>query len=186
MPVIELHIVEGYADEDKTRMGEALTDAIRTVIPAQPDLVTILISEHAHHHYMRGRKHRSGAATTPDPAQIVREFLSAMERRDLDAARSYLAKGFSMTFPGADAFQQLEELVAWAKPRYNFVQKTYAGFETSRNAAGDQTVYCFGTLSGEWPDGTPFEGIRFIDRFEVVDGLLTRQDVWNDIAEVRP
>ena len=23
-------------------------------------------------------------------------------------------------------------------------------------------------------------------RFEVVDGLITRQDVWNDLAEVRP
>jgi len=26
-------------------------------------------------------------------------------------------------------------------------------------------VYCSGTLIGEWLDQTPFEGIRFIDRF---------------------
>ena len=38
---------------------------------------------------------------------------------------------------------------------------------------------------GILPDGTPFEGIRFIDRFEVRQGRLSRQDVWNDIAEVR-
>ncbi|MDO7593790.1 MAG: hypothetical protein MUQ90_00250, partial [Burkholderiaceae bacterium] len=44
-------------------------------------------------------------------------------------------------------------------------------------------VYARGTLSGNWLDGEPFSGIRFIDRFEVVDGLLVRQDVWNDIGE---
>ena len=45
--------------------------------------------------------------------------------------------------------------------------------------------YTRGTLAGEWPDGTAFSGIRFIDRFEVTDGKITQQDVWNDIAEVR-
>ena len=46
-------------------------------------------------------------------------------------------------------------------------------------------VYCFGTLSGEWLDGTSFEGIRFIDRFEVVGDKISRQDVWNDMGEVK-
>ena len=45
-------------------------------------------------------------------------------------------------------------------------------------------VYCFGTLNGEWPDGQAFSGIRFIDRFEITQGRITRQQVWNDIAEV--
>lgn len=180
MPVIELHIVEGYADKDKTRMGEALTDAIRTVVPAPPEAVTILIHEAPHHHYMRGRTHRSGAAALPDAAQIVRDFLSAMAARDLDTARGYLACGFTMTFPGTAPMTALEELIEWSKPRYRFVRKTYAGFDQAGGA-----VYCRGTLAGEWPDGTAFDGIRFIDRFEIADGKLTRQDVWNDIAEIR-
>ena len=46
-------------------------------------------------------------------------------------------------------------------------------------------VYCFGTLSGEWLDGTPFAGIRFIDRFTLRDGLLADQTVWNDMGEFR-
>ncbi|MGB1034547.1 MAG: 4-oxalocrotonate tautomerase, partial [Primorskyibacter sp.] len=46
-------------------------------------------------------------------------------------------------------------------------------------------VYCRGTLSGEWPDGTAFDAIRFIDRFEIVGDKITKQDVWNDIAETR-
>ena len=44
-------------------------------------------------------------------------------------------------------------------------------------------VYVSGTLSGEWPDGAAFTGIRFIDRFEVERGLIRCQDVWNDLAE---
>ena len=46
-------------------------------------------------------------------------------------------------------------------------------------------VYRRGTLQGEWPDGISFQGICFIDRFELADGRITRQDVWNDLAEVR-
>nr|MBZ5087801.1 nuclear transport factor 2 family protein [Salmonella enterica subsp. enterica serovar Typhimurium] len=44
-------------------------------------------------------------------------------------------------------------------------------------------IYSNGTLYGEWPDGRPFAGNRFIDRFEVRDGKITRMDVWNDSAE---
>ena len=45
-------------------------------------------------------------------------------------------------------------------------------------------IYCFGTLYGELLDGTPYSGIRFIDRFTVRDGKLVDQMVWNDMAEV--
>jgi hypothetical protein len=45
-------------------------------------------------------------------------------------------------------------------------------------------VYCFGTLYGEWADGSAFEGIRFIDRFTVRAGQLLDQMVWNDMGEV--
>jgi hypothetical protein len=52
---------------------------------------------------------------------------------------------------------------------------------------GDKTVvYVRGVLNGEWPDGTAFKDIRFVDRFEVIKGLISRQDVWNDLAEMRP
>ena len=62
------------------------------------------------------------------PEQIVRSYLDAMERRDLAAAKRWLAPGFH--------------------------------------------------------DGTPYSGIRFIDRFTVRDGKLVDQNVWNDMAEV--
>ena len=45
-------------------------------------------------------------------------------------------------------------------------------------------VWITGTLHGERPDGTPFEGVRFVDRFSVRAGQIERQDVWNDMGEM--
>ena len=113
------------------------------------------------------------------PEQTVRAYLDAMERRDLATAKSFLAPGFYMVFPGNARFDSLEQLVASAKGRYRSAKKKYERYE----AAGD-TMYCFGTLYGELLDGTPYSGIRFIDRFTVKDGKLVDQLVWNDMAEV--
>ncbi len=44
-------------------------------------------------------------------------------------------------------------------------------------------MYQPGTLYGEWLDGTPFEGNRYVDRYVVQHGLITQMDVWNDSAE---
>ncbi len=103
-----------------------------------------------------------------------------MQDRDLATAQSLLAPGFTMTFPGGVTMTRLEDLVAWAAPRYQHIAKTFERFDSIGG-----TVYCFGTLGGAWPDGTPFDSIRFMDRFEVLNGKLTRQDVWNDLAEAR-
>ena len=115
-------------------------------------------------------------------AGTVRAFLAAVEERDMDRARGFLADTFAMTFPGGTRFSRLEELVAWSRPRYRFVRKSYETFDEC-HAEGRTVVYCFGTLSGEWLDGTAFGGIRFIDRFEVADGKLADQKVWNDMPK---
>ena len=70
-------------------------------------------------------------------------------------------------------------LVASAKGRYRSAKKTYERFDCSASE-----IYCYGTLHGELLDGTPYSGIRFIDRFTVRDGKLVDQQVWNDMAEV--
>ncbi|MCC6007362.1 MAG: nuclear transport factor 2 family protein [Rhodobacteraceae bacterium] len=113
------------------------------------------------------------------PAEIVSRFLRLMEARDLDGARTLLAPGFRMVFPGGREMESLEELVAWSKPRYRFVVKTFERFD-----AMDDVVYSLGSLRGEWPDGTAFDNVRYIDRFELKDGLILRQDVWNDMGEL--
>jgi hypothetical protein len=120
-----------------------------------------------------------------DPAAVVHAYLAAMEARDLPSAQAHLAPGFTMTFPGGVTMTTLEDLVAWSRPRYRFVKKTYERFDA---LPGPEVslVYCYGTLHGEWPDGAPFSGIRFIDRFELSGDRIARQDVWNDMGEVRP
>lgn len=184
MPSIAVTMIEGYDDEAKERLCIALTGAVRQVLPANPEGIVIALNEVPAANYMRGGKHKQPAPALPDAARLVREFLGHMEARDLNAASAMMANTFTMTFPGGVTMNTLEELIAWAKPRYGFVRKTYERFDT---ASGDDgpTVYCYGTLSGEWLDGTAFEGIRFIDRFETAGGKLTRQDVWNDMGEMK-
>ncbi|MEQ3709182.1 MAG: tautomerase family protein [Tateyamaria sp.] len=185
MPIVEMHVLEGYDEDAKRRLGEALTDAVRLVVPATPELVTVMIHDMPSENYYRGRTTRISAPAKPDPAVLVRSFLSAMEARDIDLAQGFLANGFVMKFPGTGPMHQLQQLIDWAAPRYKFATKTYDGFDTMQSAGCAAIVYCHGTLSGEWPNGTTFDGIRFIDRFEVVGQTLTKQDVWNDIAETR-
>ncbi len=90
-----------------------------------------------------------------------------------------------MTFPGGAVFRHPEALVDWAKGRYHSVAKTYERFDEVTGNDDGAVVYCFGTLHGEWLDGTTFDGIRFIDRFVVKNGRIVNQQVWNDLAEVR-
>ncbi len=185
MPVVELHLIEGYSADDKRRLGEALTDAVRFIIPAQPDGIVVMLHEMKPDGYYRGRGTKTPAPTLPEPGTVVTDFLAAMQERDLVKAKGMLAEGFTMQFPGTEPMTQLSELVDWAAPRYRFVEKSYEGVDAMQSGGPAAVVYARGTLSGEWPDGSAFSGIRFIDRFEVVGGKLTRQDVWNDIAEVK-
>ena len=113
---------------------------------------------------------------------LVRDYLAAMEARALPRAQAMLSTDFAMEFPGPVRMRSLAELVAWARPRYRFARKTYERFDEAPTDDGT-IVYCFGTLAGEWLDGTPFADIRFIDRFTVRNGLLADQKVWNDMAE---
>ena len=185
MPIVYLHLIEGYNASDKRRLGEAITDAIRFVIPAPAELVTVMIHDLPKENYYRGRRNRTPASAKSDPCKLVQDYLTAMEARDLTKAEANLAEDFEMWIPGAAQMTSLEDLIKWAKLRYNFVNKSYVGFDALQSPDEAAVVYCRGTLSGEWLDGTSFNDIRFIDSFEIINGKITRQDVWNDIAEKR-
>ncbi len=140
---------------------------------------------------MSDQEHATNQPTSPDDtglqkqaaSGIVRSFLDAMQRRDLDAARNYLSPEFEMTFPGDARFTELEELVVWGRQRYLAIGKSYDRFDEAHSGT-DAIVYCFGTLQGKLLDGSDFRGIRFIDRFTVRDNKLQDQQVWNDLGEV--
>ena len=185
MPIVDLHLIEGYNASDKRRLGEAITDAIRLVIPAPAELVTVMIHDLPEENYYRGRRIRTPASAKLDPCKLVQNYLAVMEARDLTKAEANLAEDFEMWLPEVPKMTSLEELIQWAKSRYTFVTKSYVGFNALQSADEVAVVYCRGTLSGEWLDRTPFNNIRFIDRFEILNEKITRQEVWNDIAEKR-
>jgi hypothetical protein len=116
---------------------------------------------------------------------LVRAYLDTLEARDLKRAKRFLAPEFAMTFPGGHRFASVEAMIEWARSRYRTVKKRYERFDMAQGSTATH-VYCFGTLYGEWTDGAPFDGIRFIDRFTVRGGKLIDQMVWNDMGEARP
>lgn len=118
------------------------------------------------------------------PENIARAFLAAIEARDLSAAEALVGPGFTMVFPGNKRHHSLAALFASSNSRYRKVGKTIDGVDVMERPHG-AVVYCHGTLHGQWPDGGPFDGIRFIDRFEIVDGKIVAQAVWNDSGEAR-
>lgn len=184
MPIINVTLIEGYSEEARVRLSQRLTDATVSVIKAPSELVTIIVNEVAPANYTRGRINRTPGPAEPVAGEIVTSYLNAMEQRDLSVATEYLSKEFSMTFPGGVSFTTMQQLVDWAKTRYRSIAKSYEQFDECYSV-NRTTVYCYGTLHGEWLDGTEFSGIRFIDRFEINDGLIQSQQVWNDLAETR-
>jgi hypothetical protein len=118
------------------------------------------------------------------PADIVRSFLTAIGARDVKAAEALIAPDFAMVFPGNRRHRSLHDLFASSNMRYRKVGKTIVGVDVLDRADGT-VVYCYGVLHGQWPDGTSFDGIRFIDRFEIMSGRIISQMVWNDAGEAR-
>lgn len=126
----------------------------------------------------------SDAKRQDDPVWIVETFLRAMEARDISAAQAFVSDDFEMVFPGDRRPESLADLAHNSGHRYRHVEKAIEGFDVA-SGEGQIVVYCYGTLYGEWPDGRAFEGIRYIDRFTLLDGKITSQHVWNDSAERR-
>lgn len=114
--------------------------------------------------------------------EIVSNFLEASMAPDPERAATFMAPGVRITFTGGRVMENPRAITEFNGGRYGWVKKSLGQFDWTEHA--DHTVvYSNGTLYGEWPDGRPFVGNRYLDRFEVRDGRITRMDVWNDSAE---
>lgn len=180
MPVISITMLPGYSKEAEAKLVGRVAMAARSVVASAAAGTTVFVN-HAQTYQRNGAVLSAGAAERVDAAKLVHRFLDHMQERNLPSAAALLAPGFTMHFPGSPAMHQLEELVAFSRGRYRNVAKRFERFDESWTDEG-AVVYCFGTLHGHWMDGSAFDGIRFIDRFEVDEGLISRQDVWNDLA----
>lgn len=130
--------------------------------------------------------HPSAPSDAPalTPAQVVDDYLRLLMIPDPVAARQYVAPGLQIRFTGGRKMNEPAECAAFNATRYRWVKKRVERTETVADGTPACTVvYSLGTLYGEWPDGTPFEGNRYVDRYELSHGRITQMDVWNDSAE---
>ncbi len=133
----------------------------------------------------------SQAQTIPAPARsddtaaaaaLVERFLVASMVPDPETAATFMAADVAITFTGGRKFSHPRDATAFNAMRYKWVKKKMERTDVAPGI-GETVVYNTGTLYGEWPDGTPFEGNRYVDRFVVRGGKIVKMDVWNDSAE---
>ena len=181
MPVISITLLPVYPDAVEQRLLHRVATAARSVIAASPAGTTVF-TQHAGNYQRNGQVFHAGAPARAVASEVVKGYLEAMQERDLPAAQAFLADGFTMCFPGGVQMQTLQQMMQWARPRYRSIAKDYENFEEVWREE-DCVVYCHGTLHGIFNDGSAFSGVRFIDRFEVCNDRIVRQDVWNDLAQ---
>jgi hypothetical protein len=115
---------------------------------------------------------------------IVEEFLRIIMIPDPVSARAFVSPQLRIRFTGAREMKDPKECSAFNASRYKWVKKKFQQTDVVAGGSDDEAiVYNIGTLYGEWLDGTPFEGNRYVDRYVVKHGLIVQMDVWNDSAE---
>lgn len=116
-----------------------------------------------------------------EPRDVVEEFFDRMED---DQRRPTVGELFAedavVTLPGEryegpDA--PAEMLAFFGPPRYEWAAKEFDRWITT-----GPHVVSLGTLYGVDSDGEAFEEVRYVDVYEVRDGLIQRVDIYNDLA----
>lgn len=120
--------------------------------------------------------------TLEDAVRIIEAYLDASMIPDPVTAGQYIAPDLIFTFTGGRRFDHPRDAAAFNAKRYQWVKKKRERSDASQSG-NDIIVYNIGTLYGAWPDGTSFEGNRYVDRFVIRNGLIVKMDVWNDSAE---
>ncbi|MFT4267345.1 MAG: nuclear transport factor 2 family protein [Xenophilus sp.] len=122
--------------------------------------------------------------TDLDPGALVNEYLRRHMIPDPQSAAELVAPDMRIRFTGNRRMASPAEATAFNAGRYAWVKKRIDATEVVAGGTPDETiVYSRGTLHGAWPDGTPFEGNRYVDRYVVRHGRISEMDVWNDSAE---
>lgn len=121
----------------------------------------------------------------PSAIEVVKKFLDAMGKRDFATMETVIAPNFKMTVTGGSVFTHPREFAAQSKGRQKSAIKTTDRYDEIPTANG-MIVYSIGSMAGEWNNGTSYSGVRYIDRFEVVNGKIADMNVYSDMAEFRP
>lgn len=114
---------------------------------------------------------------------MIEDFLAKQMAGEIDAVAHLIAPDCEIVFTGGRRFASAADIAAFNARRYDHVQKRMERTDVACTENGRIVVYSLGALYGAWPDGTPFDGNRYVDRFEIDDGRIVRWEVWNDSAE---
>lgn len=119
-----------------------------------------------------------------EPRAVVEAFFGRM---DDDERRSTVGELFAENavitvpgerFDGPDAPEQM--LAFFGPPRYEWAAKEFDRWITT-----GPHVVSLGTLYGVDADGDSFDQVRYVDVYEVRDGLIRRLDIYNDLTAER-
>jgi ketosteroid isomerase-like protein len=114
------------------------------------------------------------------PRQTVEAFFDRMEHDDQrDTIGELFADDAVITVPGArfEGADAPDDFLAFLEPRYEWAGKEYDRWITT-----GPHVVSIGTLYGVDNDGESFEDVRYVDLYEVRDGLIQRLEVFNDLT----
>ncbi|GAA1933696.1 nuclear transport factor 2 family protein [Nocardioides hwasunensis] len=111
---------------------------------------------------------------------LVEAFLADIGAGRHSVAQASLADDAELVFPGGRRYRSLAELAAGSRSRYRRVDKHRDVYEATEDGS---LVWSIGRLHGENLHGVVFDGVRYVDRFRLRDGLIVEQWVWNDLAE---
>lgn len=111
------------------------------------------------------------------PRAVVESFFERMQT-DRDSIGEFFADDVVITLPGArfEGPDASTELLSFLGPRYEWAAKEFDRWFTDGNA-----VVSIGRLYGVDNEGDEFEGVRYIDVYEVEDGNIVRLDIYNDL-----
>ncbi|NCT96161.1 MAG: nuclear transport factor 2 family protein [Comamonadaceae bacterium] len=115
--------------------------------------------------------------------ELIERFIRAVNNGDADAAQRCLTPDVQLVFPGPTRFQRVADFLALSGPRYQRVAYTYGAMELAQSHQGHTVVFAQGTVSGVFANGQAFDGVRYIDRFDIDNGLIASKEVWSDMAD---
>lgn len=91
--------------------------------------------------------------------EICRQFLNSTMSGDTSVVDELASKDIAVTVPGGSTVINPDYVQLYHMNRYKWMKSSIDTFEVCRGDK-DVTVFCLGTLHGEWQDGTPFHGNR--------------------------
>ena len=104
MPIVTVTVLEGYDADTRRRLGKATTDAVRSVVAAPAEAVTVIIDEVARENYLRGGEHRNPGPPRPRSGTDRPRFFSPPWRRAISIGRkAFSEKASRWCFPAMHA-----------------------------------------------------------------------------------